>query len=107
MEVSGQLDAAAALPPGKNPGTFFFFFHSCAVHLEFSKSFIRPTNAQLNCFKILKFTLKFTINARTCFGLTKPSSGRLQYCNFSDCRLPDNALVKPKHVRAFIVNLNP
>jgi len=39
------------------------------------KLFIRPTNAQLNCFKILKFTLRFTINAPTCFGLTKPSSG--------------------------------
>jgi hypothetical protein len=42
------------------------------------KSFIRPTNAQLNCFKILKFTLKFTINAPTCFSLTKPLSGSLQ-----------------------------
>jgi len=27
------------------------------------KSFICPTNAQLNCFKMLKFTLRFTINA--------------------------------------------
>jgi len=43
-----------------------------------NKSFISPTNAQLNCFKILKFTLKFTINAPSCFGLAKPSSGSLQ-----------------------------
>jgi len=27
---------------------------------------------------MLKFTLKITINAATCFGLTKPSSGSLQ-----------------------------
>jgi len=27
---------------------------------------------------MLKFTLKITINAPTCFGLTKPSSGRLR-----------------------------
>jgi hypothetical protein len=42
------------------------------------KSFIRQTIAQLNYFKILKFTLRFTINAPTCFGLTKQSSGNLQ-----------------------------
>ena len=42
------------------------------------KSFISPTNAQPICFKILKFTLKYTINAPTGFRLTKPSSGRLQ-----------------------------
>jgi len=41
-------------------------------------SFISPTNAQLICFKVLKFTLKYTIDAPTCFGLTKPSSGSLQ-----------------------------
>jgi hypothetical protein len=29
-------------------------------------------------FKMLKFALKITINAPTCFGLTKPSSGSLQ-----------------------------
>jgi hypothetical protein len=44
---------------------------------------------------MLTFTLRFTINAATCFGLTKPSS--LPY---------DNSFVKPKHVGAFIVNLN-
>jgi len=27
---------------------------------------------------MLKFILRFTINAPTCFGLTKPSSGILQ-----------------------------
>jgi len=70
------------------------------VHLDVIRSFIRPTNAQLNCFnplnaelnptchlpallrahhilyvsrirvKTLKFTLRFTINAPRCFGLT-------------------------------------
>jgi hypothetical protein len=53
-------------------------FHSCTVHFDVIKSFICPTNAHLNCFKILKFTLKITINAPTCFGLTTPSSGSLQ-----------------------------
>ena len=42
------------------------------------QSFISSTNAQLICFKILKFTLKCTVHAPTCFGLTKPSSGSLQ-----------------------------
>ena len=42
------------------------------------KSFICPTNAHINCFKMLKFTLKIAINARTCFGLTKPSSWSLR-----------------------------
>jgi len=51
--------------------------HSCAVHSHVIQSFISPTNAQLICFKILKFTLKYTIDAPTCFGLTKPSSGSL------------------------------
>ena len=41
-------------------------------------SFISPTNAQLICFKMLKFTLKYIINAPPCFGLTKPSSGSVQ-----------------------------
>ena len=48
-----------------------------------AKSFVSPTNAQLICFKILKFTLKCTINAPTCFGL-----------------------VKSKHVGAFIVHFD-
>jgi hypothetical protein len=42
--------------------------------------FIYPTNSQLNCFKILKFTLIYTINAPTCFGLTKQSSGAYSIC---------------------------
>ena len=53
-------------------------FHICTVHSDVIQSFISPTNAQLICFKILKFPLKYTINASTCFGLTKPSSGSLQ-----------------------------
>ena len=54
------------------------FFYSCTVHSDVIQSFISPTNAQPICFKILKFTLKYTINDPTCFGLTKPSSGSLQ-----------------------------
>jgi len=42
------------------------------------QSFISPNNAQLICFQILKFTLKYIINAPICFGLTKPSSGSLE-----------------------------
>ena len=53
-------------------------FHICTVHSDVIQYFISPTNAQPICFKILKFTLKNTINAATCFGLTKPSSGSLQ-----------------------------
>jgi len=57
------------------------------VHSDVIQSFISPINAQLICFKILKFTLKYTINAPT-------------------CKLPDDDLVKPKHVGAFIVYFN-
>jgi hypothetical protein len=60
-------------------GLFEYNFHTCSVHLDVIKSFIRPNNAKLNCFKILKFTLRFTINAPTCFGLIKTSSESLQY----------------------------
>jgi len=55
-----------------------FNFHSYIVQFDVIQSFISLTNAQLICFKILKFTVKYTINAPTCFGLTKPSSGSLQ-----------------------------
>ena len=48
------------------------------MHSDVIQPSISPTNSQPICFKILKFTLKYTINAPTCFGLTKPSSGRLQ-----------------------------
>jgi hypothetical protein len=72
------------------------------------QSFISPTNGQLFCFKILKFTLKYTINAPTCFILTKPSSGTLQsVLRWShNIILSDDGLVKPKHVGAFIVYFN-
>ena len=54
-------------------------FHSCSMHFDVIKSFICPTNAQLNCFKMLKLTVRFVINAPTCFGLKKkPLSGSLQ-----------------------------
>jgi hypothetical protein len=104
------------------------------VHFDVIQSFISPTNAQSFCFKILKFTLKYTINAPTCFGLTKPSSASLQsgrvaayyavtrpnclitkyinshqYCNFSEAQAAsslDDGLVKSKHVGAFIVYFN-
>ena len=66
-----------------------FFFYTCAVHFDAIKSFICPNNARLNCFKMLKFTLKITINAPTRFGLTKPSSGSLQCVRSTHCRLPD------------------
>jgi hypothetical protein len=48
------------------------------MHFDVIKSFICSTNAHLNCFKMLKFTLKITINAHTYFGSTKPSSGSLR-----------------------------
>jgi len=44
-----------------------FFFQSCTVRFYVIKSFIRPTNAQFSYSKILNFTLRFTINAPTCF----------------------------------------
>ena len=42
------------------PSPSLIIFHSFTVHLDIIKSFIRSTNAKLNCFLILKFTLKFT-----------------------------------------------
>jgi hypothetical protein len=48
------------------------------TYAECIQSFTSPTNAQPICLKILKFTLIYTINVATCFGLTKPSSGNLQ-----------------------------
>jgi hypothetical protein len=50
-------------------------FYSYTILSDVIQSFISSTNAQLIYFKILKFT---TI-APTCFGLTKPSSGSLQF----------------------------
>ena len=66
------------LYPAAVHATMFCLLLCCVTYTHLNKSFISPTNAQLNCFKILKFTLKFTINAPTCFGLIKPSSGSLQ-----------------------------
>jgi hypothetical protein len=48
---------------------FSFNFHSCTVHLDVIKSFIRPTNAQVNCFIILKFT--FIVNFNVNFNILK------------------------------------
>jgi hypothetical protein len=37
-------------------------FHICTLYLNIIKSFIYPTDAQLNCSKrMLKFALKFTL----------------------------------------------
>jgi len=33
------------------------------MHSDVIQSFISPTNAKLICFKILKFALKYTVNA--------------------------------------------
>jgi len=56
---------------------------------------------------MLKFTFKkITINAPTCFGLTKPSSGSLRCVRSTHRRLPDDGFVKLKHVLAFIVIFN-
>jgi len=59
------------------------------MHFDVIKSLICLTNACSNCFKMLKFTLKITINAPTCLVLTN-----------------DDGFVKPKHVGAFIVIFN-
>ena len=49
---------------------------SCSVHVDNSKFFICPTNAN-NSYKIVKMlkSFKIIIVAPTCFGLRKPSSG--------------------------------
>jgi hypothetical protein len=57
-----------------------FFFHGCTVHSNVIQSFIKPPSVQPICFKILNFTLKYTINVPTCFGLTKPLSGTYSMC---------------------------
>ena len=49
----------------------------CTVYVDNIKSFICPTNAHTNYFKIikqLKKLLKITTLAPLCFGLHKPSS---------------------------------
>jgi len=66
---------------GKSDGSCYFkyslddFGRGLSIVIQ---AFISPTNAQQICLKILKFTLKYTINAPTYFGLTKPPSGSLQ-----------------------------
>jgi hypothetical protein len=56
----------------ENTVTIYFFSpFGCTVHRDVIQSFISPTNVQLICFEILKFTLKYTINAPTCFGFNK------------------------------------
>jgi hypothetical protein len=55
---------------------FLFYFHSCTVHLDTIDSFIYPTDAQPECPKMLKFTLKLYMRvAPTCFGFLQLSSG--------------------------------
>jgi hypothetical protein len=45
----------------RNRPQTFFFFYSCTMHSVVIQFFISPTNAQLICFKTLKFTLKYTV----------------------------------------------
>jgi hypothetical protein len=40
----------------KLSSSFITSFHSCTVHLDTIESFNYPTDAQLDCFKMLKFT---------------------------------------------------
>jgi hypothetical protein len=54
-----SIDMASAVRTS-NLVSCFPFSHSCTVHLDTIESFIYPTNTQLECSKILKFTLKFT-----------------------------------------------
>jgi len=44
----------------KQEENVFFSPYSCTVHLDAIESFIYPTDAQLDCSKMLTFTLKFT-----------------------------------------------
>jgi hypothetical protein len=46
------------------------------VHLDTIESFNYPTDAQLDCFKMLKFTW----GAPTCFSFSQPSSGSYYMC---------------------------
>jgi hypothetical protein len=55
---------------------FVQFFYTVKLY----KLFICPTNTQFNYIKILKFTLRFTINAPTCFGLNKHNQGAYSLC---------------------------
>jgi len=48
-----------------------FFFNSCTARFYVTKSFICPTNAQLNCFKMLKFTGAFILNLNVNFNILK------------------------------------
>ena len=50
-------------------GLIFRNFHSCTVSLDTIESFIYPTDAQLDCSKNVKISIKiFMRGAATCFG---------------------------------------
>jgi hypothetical protein len=57
-------------------------FHSSTVHLDITKSFIYPTDAQLDCSKNnVKIYIKIYIkSAPTCFGLTNHHQGAYCLC---------------------------
>jgi hypothetical protein len=70
------------------------------VHFDVIKSFICPNNAQLNCFKMLKFTLGFTINDNIKTHGATVEIIEAQHAKL--CTTYKNTKVKG----AFIVNLN-
>jgi len=46
------------------------------VHIDIIESFIYPTDAQPDCFKIFKIYIKIYMrDDPTCFGFSQPSSG--------------------------------
>jgi len=61
-----SVNEVSYIPPTPTPPIcnciciFPHYFHSCTMHLDTIKSFVYPTDAQLDCSKMLKFTLKFT-----------------------------------------------
>jgi hypothetical protein len=57
-------------------------FHNCTVHFDIIKSFVYPTDAQLDCSKkMLKMYSKIHIkSAPTCFGLTNYHPGAYCLC---------------------------
>ena len=60
LQVSRAVQSQTVIVKLGEENSFnYFFFHSCAVHLDVIKVFYLPTDAQQSCFKrILKFILK-------------------------------------------------
>ena len=55
-------------------------FRSFAVHLDIITSLFIQLNTQLDCSRMLKRTLKFTLKCSYMFRFNKPSSGSLLLC---------------------------